>query len=130
MTPEERQALAAAHDLTPEQFDDLVDELQADHLGDARLAALDVVREAEELLSRVRTIWGAQRPREAHRVVLAAEDLTGQEKLMLLGYLDAVRLGVDVQGLVDRKTAAKYRRIAEGLGLDRQVRRRGALPSG
>ena len=116
------QEVAASMDMTAGELMALVDELRQDEMEDHRQVAAQVVAEAELLLRRVKTVWGNQRPVEAHRRVLACEDLSGREKVTMLGYLDAVRLGVDVLEVVDAKTARKYRRIAEELGLDRQLR--------
>jgi hypothetical protein len=125
------EALAASHDLDVDDFLALVHELTADQEVEyerLRLAAADVVAEAEELLRRVRTVWGSVPERQMVDVVLADDELSGRERLMLLGYLVLVHHQIPVHSELDRKTARKYRDAAERLGLDHQHRVRGRLP--
>jgi hypothetical protein len=108
-------------------LDDVASE-RAVAAGAAASRASAAASELEELLQAVRAVWGrSSAPREAREVVLDS-DLSGHEKLMLLGFLDGVRHGVQVGELVDRKTVAKYRQLATELGLAKLLRRSGLAP--
>jgi hypothetical protein len=95
----------------------------------AAAGAAEIASELEQLLRSVRAAWGRSGPpREARELVLADDELSPQEKLTMLGFLDCVRHDVDVMAMVDRKTVYKYRHAAERIGLAKLLRRSGLAP--